>query len=183
MGWLVALFILITALAYLFLAPLCIEINTSENLFRVRYHKLASAVLLISGDCILLDLRITWWKKQIDLLAPKKTAVRVQKPKRVKKTVKRKCVSFVTIRAVLRTFKIRRFFLTADTGNPAFNGAVFPVVYAAGLLTRKNISVNFCGRNELILNVQNNIARITRAFIYSSLKTKTWKTWMKCSVN
>ncbi|MBS1530593.1 MAG: hypothetical protein JSU01_09820 [Bacteroidetes bacterium] len=163
------------ALAYLFAAPIYVEINTAVDLFRVRFHRLVSAALLITGDGILIDLKVAWWEKRFDLLAPGKKG-RPKKTKPVEKTARRRRISFRTTWAVLKTFKVKSFYLTADTGNPAFNGAIYPAFYAIRTLTGQNISINFGGRNELVLEIKNNLARITRAFIYSSLKSGTWKT-------
>ncbi|MBS1524542.1 MAG: hypothetical protein JST19_02770 [Bacteroidetes bacterium] len=175
MTWFWVLLPVLIALAYLLLAPFYVEINTASDLYRVRFHRLVSTALLITGEGLQMDLRIARWKKRIDLLAPRKSA-RNEKKKPAKKPAGRKHISFRTIWAVIKTFKVNRFFLTADTGDPALNGKVFPVVYAVSVFTGQNLSVNFSGRNELILDISNNLARVLRAFIYSSLKTRTWKT-------
>jgi len=161
---------------YLLTAPFYLEIDTDADIFRIRFHRLASAALLITGDGIWIDLEVAWWQKRFDLLARKAKPKPTSKPPENKKPVKRKPISFATILAVLKTFKVKRFYLTADTGNPAFNGILYPAVYTVSILSGQNISVNFSGRNQLILEIKNNLARVSRAFIYSSLKTRTWKT-------
>ena len=162
------------ALAYLLLAPVYIEVDTTADLYRVRFHKFASTALLITGNSILINLKIAWWQKRIDLFAPEKQP-RNKKQKPAKRAIRRRRVSFRTIRALVKTFKVKHFYLTADSGDPAFNGRLYPVVYAIRVFSGQNVSVNFSGRNEIVLKIENNLARVIRAFIYSSLKTRTWK--------
>ncbi|HVS94321.1 MAG TPA: hypothetical protein VHE59_19925 [Mucilaginibacter sp.] len=174
MIWFWVLLPVLIALAYLLLAPFYVEINTASDLYRVKFHRLVSSALLITGDSLQIDLRVAWWKKRIDLLAPQKLRRHEKKP--VKKPSRRKRISFQTIWAIIKTFNVKRFSLTADTGDPAFNGKIFPIIYGVRILTGQDVSVNFSGRNELVVDITNNLARILTAFIYSSLKTRTWKT-------
>jgi len=160
MIWLYFLLLIIVAvLAYVLLAPIYIEVDSERNLCRVRVHQLMSMQLFVK-ESLFMELRITWWHRWFDLLAARN---RKTKPK---KNVERKAViPYHKILAVLRTFKIRKCEVNIDSGDNYVNGIFFPWVRLLGWYSHRNITVNFLGENRLILEIENNAARILWAFL------------------
>jgi len=162
MWWLIA--ILISILLYLLFAPFYLEIDSGKGLFRIRFHRLVSGNLLFRDNSIYVQLRIISWSKKFDLLADfseKKTPAIKQGKKKTKR------ITFQKMIRVVRTFQVKKLFVTLDTGNMQTNGILYPMAYALRLSSGKNVSINFRGENKIILQIKNNAARILWAFIRS----------------
>lgn len=69
-----------------------------------------------------------------------------------------------TVKQLIYSFKVNRLSIHIDSGNMALNGLLFPVFYHLGHRIGKDISVNFTGENRIILQIENNIARLAWAF-------------------
>lgn len=151
---------------YLLFAPFYLEIDSTNGLFRMRFHQLVVAEIKTRQSSLIMELRVAWWKKQFDLLTE-----RVQKEKTVEikkeKKKKRRKISFSKIKAVIKTFKINKCTVHIDTGCMQTNGILFPVFFWIGKWSRKDININFINENKIILQIENNLARMVRAFIFS----------------
>lgn len=173
MVWLFSLLLIIAAIfGYLLFAPFYLEINSNNNLYAVRFHHLASARIIVINDSLKIDLRIIGWKKQIDLLNQLfKRKPRETTPKQHKKS-KSKLPRLGLIKSILKSFKVNKCYLDIDTGNMQLNGMLYPGFYWISKYTGNPIGINFQNQTEIIIEIQNNCARVIRAFIYSSLKNK-----------
>lgn len=152
---------------YLFFAPFYLQINTDSNLYQLRFHKIASANLKIGDDVILLDIKILWWYKRIDLFNIKSSPSEKLPNKNVKKEKVKPKIMWRKIKAVLRSFKINSCIVSIDTGNVQLNGILFPFVYLFSVYVKKNIRINFINENKIILELENNLARMSWAYISS----------------
>lgn len=166
MWWTIILIGLLLGLVYLFFAPLFIEINTASGLFRIRFHQMASTTLLFTGKSILVEIKVFGWTKQYDLLdsQPKESKPIIHQKKR-----KRKGISASTFKALMKSFRIKRFFLRLDTGNMPLNGILYPVFLLLNKKYNQDISINFLNNNILILQIENRIARILWAFVKATI--------------
>jgi hypothetical protein len=169
-GLLIFLLIILAIFGYLLFAPFYIEINSINSLYGVRFHRIASAKLIFADNLLKIDLHIIGWKKQIDPF--EKRAKRKEKTVVQKKKKQRTLFSISRAKALIKSFKINKFYLNIDTGNLQLNGILYPCFYWLGNYAGKPIAINFLNKNEIILEIENNLAGIIRAFIYSSLKTK-----------
>ncbi|MDE3740451.1 hypothetical protein [Maribacter polysaccharolyticus] len=90
---------------------------------------------------------------------PKKKK-KISKPK----VSKGKSFNYNRILRIIRTFKVNRLVLDIDTGNCITNAKLYPL---CGLshLTNGQFNINFQGRNQLILQLDNRPIRIIKAFI------------------
>lgn len=151
---------------YLLLAPFYLEIDSTSNLLRIRFHQLVVAEIKTSDSSLIMELRVAWWKKKFDLLAEN---IRKEKTVEIKKEMKKKSrkISFSKIKAVIKTFKINKCTVHIDTGSMQTNGILFPVFFWIGKWSRKDININFINENKIILQIENNLARMVRAFIFS----------------
>lgn len=174
MIWLALLIVVLSFLCYLLVAPFYLEINSDDGLCRIRFHRLASARLQVRNSSLIIDLKIAGWKKQIDLLAARKKKKKSAQ-KKIEGKKKKAGISFKKIWAVVRTFRINKCDLSFDFGDMPLNGILYPLFKWLSILTGKNISVNFWNENKIIVEVENNIARIIWAFIKSSVTHKNKK--------
>ena len=68
---------------------------------------------------------------------------------------------------ILATFKVKKLDLSVDTGNNQLNSFLFPVFYLLGFFLKRKIQINYTGNNFLKIILQNNLARLSWAFISS----------------
>lgn len=165
MIWFLSLpIVLLILLSYLLFAPFYLEINSTTGLFKVRFHRLASARLFITESSLFIDLKIMWWHKIIDLLAPKNKQMKTERKKIQKEKPK---ISLRKILLVIKTFKVNKFYLTIDTGSMWLNGMIYPLFLWLGMRLKRNITINFVNENEIIFETENNLFRILRVYITS----------------
>ena len=90
-------------------------------------------------------------------------------PKKVlekKKDGKSFKIKFSKIKAVLSTFKVNTFFVNLDTNDVLLNANLFPVFLGLRIYTGKELYINFIGKNEVKIEIENNMARVILAFIF-----------------
>lgn len=166
-GWLVLLFILVIISGYLFFAPFYLEINTVEGLYRIRFHRLANVSLKPSNSSIILEVKIGGWRKQIDLFATGTISKGKPVEERTKRRKEKWKIPWQKIRGVVASFKVNKCRVLIDFGNVQLNAILYPVFYFVSVYTGKNIQTNFIGKNEIILEIENNLARMSWAYISS----------------
>lgn len=164
MWWIIILISILLVFIYLLFAPFFVEINSDSGLFRIRFHQFASANLIFDESSIYLKLKIAGLQKQIDLIAAKK---KEKKPVVKNEKKKYKKISFQKMLAMIKSFRIKKFYLAVDTGNMQTNGILYPVFTLMRISSGKNITINFLDENKLILQIENNLARIMWAYIKS----------------
>lgn len=167
MWWIIITFLVI--ISYLIFAKLFIEIDSTINLYRLSFGGILALSIVFINDSILLELKIFWWKRVYNL-----NNVFTNERKDVVKTSninKRKAFSlqkiFKKTVSVLKSFKIKKCFITIDTGNMPLNGILFPWVYLLSIYMKKKVSVNFSGQNIIILQIENSLARMLWAYFKS----------------
>ena len=69
---------------------------------------------------------------------------------------------------LVRSFKVHRFFVNIDTGDVVWNAKLYPLCALFRFLGG-NLHVNFQGRNQLALHIENRPINIIRSFINSKL--------------
>lgn len=166
MWFLIPAALLLLLLLYLLSAPLVIEIDTRVGLFKARFHYVAGAALHLENSDITLTWNILSWSRRINLveklLSPPKQR---QKKETAHKRRPKAGFPAALVKAVLKSFRVRQFFWTVDTGNMMLNGILYPLFHYLHSHTGKNISINFSGENILALEIRNNAFRLLRAYI------------------
>ncbi|MBL7931290.1 MAG: hypothetical protein JNL60_05295 [Bacteroidia bacterium] len=155
--------VLLSLTGYLLFAPFYFEVDSNQGLLRFRFHKAASISLKLENT-LFLELKVFGWIKKLDVESPyKKTETTNKKPN----NQIRNRVSFAQLSAVLKSFKIKSCRISIDTGDVQWNAMLFPVFYFLHWRSGKNLEINFTGKNEIVLHIKNNIARMGWAFISS----------------
>lgn len=151
-------------LIYLLVMPIVLLIDTTTNEYYVQIKGLAKASLESHEEELLrVKLKVFFLKfyfyplKNISLKRKIKGT-----PGKVKRTNKK--FSHKTGLRLLKSFRIKRLFVDIDTGDCITNAKLYPVAaflkyYAV------NINVNFEGRNQLVLCIQNRPIYILKSLI------------------
>lgn len=167
--WIILLLILLP-LCYVFFAPFYLELDSTKNLYRLRFHHAASVSFQLIDDSPFLLLRILGWTKQVDILAMKPTTEPGQQKKITpakKRRTSRSKISWKKMLNVLASFRINHCQISLDFGDVQVNALLYPIVYWIRIKTKKNIAINFTGHNELQLEIKNSLARMSWAYISS----------------
>jgi hypothetical protein len=164
--WLVLFFVILLVLVYFLFAPIIIEIDTDHAMYRLRFHRLASARLFMS-DSLMLRLEIGRWMKQFDLLRRKEKKIT---PQRIQNTSGkhfhfRKIVKKIS--AILQSFRLTKCIIRIDTGDFPLNGILYPWFFLLSQKTGKLVMINFENDNRIVLEIRNSVARMLWAYIKS----------------
>ncbi len=58
-------------IAYILFAPFYLEVDTEMDLLKIRFHYLASAQLILTGNSVMAEIKVAGLRKRFDLLASK----------------------------------------------------------------------------------------------------------------
>lgn len=151
---------------YLLFARLVLEISSPHQTMGFRIGRIASATLC--EDYSTLELRIAWWKRRYDITDMAGTGNSLTEHKSRAGAPRRKIkIDMAAIKRVVRSFRISRCRIEIDTGDMPLNGCLFPLFYAFRYWSGREVGINFCGRNTIILRIENTLARMLWAYIKS----------------
>lgn len=159
------LIFLVCVFLYFLFAPLRLEIDTNTGMYRFSirpffYFRWVTEIFPGYGE-----LGIFGFRRRIDFQrkSQKPKVVRREKRKRAQRKI-----SFDSRRVVrmIRSFRIKKWLLNLDTGDMALNGRLYPVFLLLQYKTGKRFQINFCGRREFILTIENNFFRLLSAWIF-----------------
>lgn len=169
------LFIALCVFSYLFFAPFYFEVNSSMDLYQLRFHRMASVRFKLKNNSLLAEIKLAFWLKEFDVFE-KRTISKEKPKKKEKKNEKEIKIQWTLIKALLKSFKVNKFRMSIDFGNMQTNGILYPVFYGISTYTKKNIEINFLNKNEIVIEIENNLARISYAYIKHLLQTNKNKT-------
>ena len=156
--------VLLTLVAgYLLFAPFYVEANSALNTLRLRFHKVATAELLMANQTLLIEIKVAKWKKQIDLFAPKAKKKKIT----VKKLIPSKGfpLSLSKVKSIISSFKINTCNINLDFQNTKWNTILYPLFFGLSMHYHKQFQINFMGLNQINIQIENSLARILRAYI------------------
>ena len=157
--------ILVLFLIYLLLIPIIIVIDTVNNQYYVQMKGLLKAnVLPDENEILKVRLKIFFLRFNF---YPLKKRLSPNKSKKTKKNHGKKPkrnVDFKTVLRVIRSFKIKRFYLNTDSGNCITNAKLYPL-FALLKYYKGGYNINFLGQNVLILAIENRPIRIIKSII------------------
>jgi len=167
--WWVFLFIFLAAVFWLLWAPIRLEVNTWKGIYRVEWIGFGALNWLPEEGLDIIEIKLFFWKKRWALseMQSKQGALKVKpKSKAAKKKSQSGLGGWRLVKKIARTFKVQHCRLWIDTGDYLWNAWLFPVGW---FLQNPNIGVwiNFQGKNEGALLVENRLGRVLWAFISS----------------
>ncbi len=160
---LIMLGILVT---YLLLVPIILSINTQKNDYYIQLKGIAKANIEPHEEELLrIKLKVffmTFYFFPIDEYYKRKQVKKLKSRKH--KTKSRKRLSLKKGLQVLKTFKVKQFVIDMDTGDVVKNAKLYPAFaflnYHVG-----GFNINFQGRNQLAVRLQNRPIDIIKLFI------------------
>jgi hypothetical protein len=150
---------------YLFFAPFYFELNTVKNVFRLRFHHLLSVSLNPDWG---IEVRLAWWRLNISSWKRERSEKK-SGPKQV--TARKRRMSIDQITALVKSFKVKACHVNLDFGDMQLNGFLYPFFCWLSWRSRKHFEINFIGRTEINIALQNSIARMSWALISSKYKS------------
>ena len=162
------LFIVITLflllLVFLLLVPIIICIDTTSNQYYLELKGLIKANLE-KHETEIFRIRLHVLFMTFYMYPLKKKSLNKQKKDNKKHVNKPKNhITFNRFFKILKTFKIKQFFINMDTGNCILNAKLYPLFALLNYYTG-NFYINFQGRNQLVLLVKNRPIDIIKSLI------------------
>lgn len=160
----------------LLFAPVVIEINTHNGLYRIGLYGLWGRIYLVDAE-IWVELKFARWKKDINIFnlpttLSLKEGFMVNEGEGEGKKKQPFKPKWKILKELLKSFKIVKLSWTLDTDDYVLNAQLYPLFYLTKNFTNHNISINFQGENGLVLIVKNNAWRVLKAILKTS-KTHT----------
>lgn len=167
MVYLVVIFtVLVLLVLAVMLMPIRISIDSSADDYSVSLGGLAGCRLVLVHDKLFIDIKFLFWKNRIDPFAQRPEKRRVDsKVKRKKESEKTVGMSLRQVKAVIRSFRVRRFLIRFNSGDMPLNGLLYPLFYGLSAATKKDIGIVFYGKSVVKIDIENNLARIALAYL------------------
>jgi hypothetical protein len=157
--------ILLLILLYVLLAPFILEIDSTHDLYQIRFGGVAKGELVFTDSFPAIRMSIFGLQKIFFPFELKEKKEKKAKPAKEKKPGK---ISFQKMMrkglAIFRSFKVKCFYLDCGTDDFAMNGLLYPI---AARLSKPGriVRVNFDSHVVLKLRVENKIGRMLLAYI------------------
>ena len=161
---LIVLIMLGTILLYLLFMKLVLCIDTVNNEYYLQAKGLVKAKIE-RHETELIQIKFKMFFINFNFYPLRKSWKKKKKPESKKITPhKSKRIGIKKIMRIAKTFTIEELFIDVDTGNCITNAKLFPP-FALMNSYGGHFKVNFEGRNQLLLKVQNQPIRIIKSFI------------------
>ena len=157
--------LLLLVITYLLLMPIILKIDTSSNYYCIQIKGLAKAnIEADKKELIKINFKVLVFNFSIYPLKKKQAAEKntIAKNKTKKKHYIK--MNFKTGLRLLKSFKIKKMHVDIDTGNCISNAKLYPI-FALLNYKRGGWNINFEGRNQLVLYIQNRPIDIIKSFI------------------
>lgn len=157
----IVLFLLIIGLLFVPM-ELCIDTTTDNYYFRLRGLIRAN---LEEHEEELVRIRLSLFFGNVYFYPLRRIGLSQKRSvKKDREGKKRKRVGIRKVIRLLRTFTIKRLIIDVDTGDCLLNAKLYPA-FAFLNHTMGQFSINFQGRNHLVLYVQNRPLNIIKSFV------------------
>lgn len=150
--------------AWLLFAVFRLEIDSRRGVVGVDWGSIFEVIWAPADAWDILHLRVFGWRRQIQMNAS--SSGTKTEPPPAKKNVQRSGKRISTrvlirlARRIIRTFRVRKCHIAWDSGNFICNAWAYPVAHILGMHINGTIGVNFVGKQEVHLVVENRLGRI-----------------------
>lgn len=172
--WILLLFPLLLFLLLLF-ATIKIGLSTLKNFYFVSFGRFITASASLAEDDVLLRFYLFGFSKQVSLLqmlagAKRKKSFQEKVTDAVVKSSKKR-VLVAEVWNLLKSFRVKRFYLNLDFNNAFYNAWLFPL---GEIFKSKNVhfTTNFERKTEIEIEILNRPAWMLWAVAKSHFKTK-----------
>jgi hypothetical protein len=147
-------------IVYALFAPIILEIDSRSYLYQFRIVPIfriwwASDNLFGHPEMSIFGIR-----KKLTFLDFNKNAEE-SKTKKISKSKFR----FFRFISLIKSFRVRTFYVDIDTGNMPLNGKLYPIMFLLSRITGKSFNINFIGKTEVVIALRNNAFRLLKAYI------------------
>lgn len=158
-----ALFFLLVI--YLLWTPIILFIDTRTNQYYIQLKGFVKASIEADKkEIVRLKVKVFFINFKFYPLRRKKNATKSKKIKKYSTKNSSTQIQFRKFIRMLKTFKIKRLFVNIDTGDCISNAKLFPLFTFLNQ-TKGSFKVNFEGRNQMVLHMQNRPIHIIKSFI------------------
>lgn len=162
---LVILGILIAVLLFLLFTPIVIEVDSSKDLYRLRWRGIGYVRPIFRDGRFLIRFRILFFTKQLDPLKKRKSKKKKARKRKKKTGTRWARKGLRKIGPIFRAIRVRHIYVNMDTNNAIINAWLYP---AMRILSRgrRQLHINFNDVNEVKLKLTTSGFRFIRAFIF-----------------
>jgi hypothetical protein len=163
--WIVV-FLFLSFIFVLLWTPIRLVIDSKREVYQVEWQYIGSAMLIEYDNFLSVQIQVFFFRKIIPI------GFSFKKKKEVKPTVKkqvRKTPSVFSSRfrpkfiKILRSFEIKRLKINWDTDDYILNAYLYPITPFLRA-ENKSFSINFEGKQEVELIIENRLVRIIKSF-------------------
>lgn len=144
-------------IVYALFAPIILEIDSRNYLYQF-------SIIPILRICWVAD-NLLGHPEMTIFGIRKKLSFPIFRKKTASTKTKKSTFSFLRFISIIKSFKIKTFFVNIDTGNMPLNGKLYPLMFMLSRITGKTFRINFMRKTEVIITIQNNAFRLLRAYI------------------
>lgn len=168
----ILIFCFLTILVWLLLAPIELKIDSSGAVYRIEMRPWLSCRLNPGAEWGEIEMRLLFFKWRYDILSlvmskwpPEKIFSNENKgePRQSSDWLLKN--SHQRFRRILKTFRIREFYLNLDLHQHYWNGLLFPVFYLARCHGMA-VHINFTGQRDCKMVVRNKLGKILMALFF-----------------
>jgi len=160
MTFIIVATIILLVFTLLLLTPIILYVNTKSNQYYIQWKGLFKAILEADDSNIFrLCVKIWMFKFYIYPLKIKSKKHKVKQEKLVKKNF-----SFKRLISIIKTFKVKQFYVNIDTGNYIYNAKLYSLLPILNY-NSKSFHINHQGQNELKIVIENRLINLIKSFI------------------
>ena len=154
--------LLLLSIVYVLFTPIILWVDTYKKQYFIQLKGIAKASLEpMKEEVFRLKLNVLFFNYY---LYPLKYKFQNNKNKKTERVIKNRSIEFKKIVRVLNSFKIKKMLVNIDTGDWTLNAKLYPLFYFSNY-GKGNFRINFQGRNQLVLHIQNRPIDIIKSYI------------------
>lgn len=161
--WYIFFVVFFLVVVYLLLVPIVLYVDTITDQYYLRLKGFAKATFEGNKE-ELIHVRLKVLFLNFSFYPLRTSSFKIKKTKEAKVKKSQKKIGYRNGIRLLKSFQIKRFLLNIDTGNCIANAKLYPLFaflnYRIG-----GFNVNFEGKNQLVLHIQNRPIHIIKSFV------------------
>lgn len=165
MGLIVFLLIIILLILCVLFIPIILCIDTIKNQYYIQLRGLSKFSIEVNDDMLFkIKLKIFFFNFYLYPFKKNKPHTKIKKEEKEIKHKTSQKISAIRVLKIIRSFKVKKFYLDLDSGNCITNAKLYPLFTLLNR-TKKGFKINFEGRNELVLYIQNRPINLIKSFV------------------
>ncbi len=144
-------------------------IDSDREIYAVSGWGIFHGGLQFKGDTLIFHLHLPFYRRSLtveELLA--KSMTRKKKPAGRDRAVKKKGnshMSWSRVKKMMTSFQVKQLYINIDTDDFSLNGLLYPIAHWVRSYGQE-VVVNFSGKNQVKMIIENRLFRIARAYFF-----------------